>query len=219
LFEYFPLNAKIILRNSGNKYVDKKTSRVYTCFIDFLQDRIMVFFERRLSSGFFTGMLSCFITFTVVLNVIFSAVTVNDAIKLNQVSVIQKDIFATVFFISDAVGKIGLDIVGKVISQKDAGQNDASGAEQTGKKHANDGIVQPHFDRDFKFLKSQIFIGILNDAVPAVNLKVVDKHRTCAFFIFYFMLMLLFFTSVKNAYDFINNKITRIYLLLKPAEY
>jgi len=131
----------------------------------------------------------------------------NDTVKINEVAGIQKDVFATVFFISDAVGKIGLGLAGKIIPQNNTGRTDNPQPKQPAANTSNDGIFQPHFDKDFKVLKSYVS-DYRFDCVPnSVSLQFYDKHRTCFLSLFYLMIMLLFFISVKNAYDSVYNKI------------
>ncbi|MDD5021478.1 MAG: hypothetical protein PHR82_04980 [Endomicrobiaceae bacterium] len=175
----------------------------------------MVFFKHVSSNIFFARMLSCFIAFAVILNIVFSSFAVSNQINFNEVSNIQKDVFSTVFFVSGAVSKIGMDIFAKIIPQQKNKQNDNTKSKQPITNTSNDNILQPNFDRNTKML-SHFNIPWLVYADSAVDLKFYDKHRMCSFVVVYFILMLLFFTSVKNVYDSVNNKIIKIYSA-KPA--
>ncbi len=52
--------------------------------------------------------------------------------------------------------------------------------------------------------------------VPEVKLKIFCHERMCRTVIFYFIVMMLFFVSVKNVYDSIAYEFVRIYFK-KPA--
>lgn len=175
----------------------------------------MVFLKHISSNVFFSKILSCFIVFTVIFNVMFSALKINNQIDFNEVSNIQKDVFSTVFFVSDAVGKISRDILAKIVTQKTGQSSDNTKSKQPISNTSNDYILKPNFDKNNQVLKlcyamSFGYFGDLRD------LEFYDKHRTHGFVMVYFILMLLFFTSVKNVYDSVINKNIKIYSA-KPA--
>jgi len=175
----------------------------------------MVFFKNISSNNFFTKFLGCFVVSALVFNIMFSTLKINNQIDFNEVSNIQKDVFSTVFFVSDAVSKISRDILSKIVAQKNGQPADRKKTKHSVSDTANDFVLKPNFEKSNQVLN---FFSAVWFAY-SVNFKVLefnDKHRTQGFVVFYFMLMLLFFTSVKNMYDSFNNKNVKIYYL-KPA--
>lgn len=175
----------------------------------------MVFLKHISSNLFFSKILSCFIIFAMIFNVMFSALKINNQIDFNEVSSIQKDVFSTVFFVSDAVSKISRDILAKIVTQKAGQPNDNTKSKQPLSNTSNDYILKPNFDNSNQVLKFcyEMSFGYLRNLL---DLEFYDKHRMYGFVVFYFILMLLFFTSVKNVYDSVNNKNIKIYSA-KPA--
>lgn len=175
----------------------------------------MVFLKHISSNVFFSKILSCIIIFAVIFNIMFSALKINNQIDFNEVSNIQKDVFSTVFFVSDAVSKISNDILAKIVTQKTGQPIDNTKSQQPVSNTSNDCVLKPNFDRNNQVLQFcyAMSFGYSKDLR---DLEFYDKHRMHGFVVFYFMLMLLFFTSVKNVYDSVNNKIIKIYSL-KPA--
>lgn len=175
----------------------------------------MVFFKNISSNIFFTKFFGCFVVFALVFNVMFSALKINNQIDFNEVSNIQKDVFSTVFFVSDAVSKISRDILSKIVAKKTAQPEDNTKSKHPVSDTSSDFVLKPNFEKSNQVLN---FFSAVWFAYP-VNFKVLefyDKHRMQGFVVFYFMLMLLFFTSVKNMYDSFSNKNVKIYYL-KPA--
>lgn len=172
----------------------------------------MLFFKHVSSNIFFTKILSFLVVFALVFNVMFSALKINNQIDFNEVSTIQKDVFSTVFFVSDAVSKISMDIISKIVAQKTAQPTDSTKSKHPASNTSNDFVLKPNFEKSSQILKffSAVWFGYF---VDLKKLEFSDKHRMQGFVVFYFMIMLLFFTSVKNMYDSFNNK--NIYL--KPA--
>jgi len=175
----------------------------------------MGFIKQMSANVFFIKMLSCFVTFVVFFNVMFSALKIDSQLDFNEVSNIQKDVFTTVFFISDAVAKIGMDMIWKITTQKDSQQGGNTKSKQPVSNTSNDFILQPNLDRSSQLLKICYCVSF-DCSESGIDLKFCDKHRICSPALVYFILMLLFFTSVKSMYDSVNNKIMKIYSL-KPA--
>ncbi len=175
----------------------------------------MVFFKNISSNIFFTKFLGCFVVFALVFNVMFSALKINNQIDFNEVSNIQKDVFFTVFFVSDAVSKISREMISKIVSQKTAQPADNTKSKHPVSDMSNDFGLKPNFEKSNQVLNffSAVWFAC---KVELEALEFYDKHRMHGFVVFYFMIMLLFFTSVKNMYDSFSNKNVKIYYL-KPA--
>lgn len=159
---------------------------------------------------FVRAAVCCLVSFAVAANIIFSSFMMDSNINFTQVSNMQKDVFSTLFFISDVLNKFTLDISGRIIPQKNS---DANPAQKKDKKQipvSNDGILQPNTEKTQSMVKEYNFLIFV--FLPAVlGLIFCGRHRMRRSVVIYFMAMMLFFASAKNTMDSFVYKFIKIY--------
>ncbi len=158
---------------------------------------------------FVRAAVCCLVSFVVAANIIFSSFIMDSNINFSEVSNIQKDVFSTLFFISDALSKFSSDISGRIVPQKNS---DANPVQKKHKKEipvSNDGVLQPNTVKENIIVENHNFLIFI---VPEIlSLTDYDRHRMCLLLVIYFMAMMLFFASVKNASGSFAYKFIKIY--------
>ena len=150
------------------------------------------------------------LTFFIIFNCVFSSVCINfDSNDFSQFSIIQKDVFSAVFFVSNAIEKINFSLTSKIVAN-----NTEKSCPQK-----NENKTLPYSNSDFIITVSQIQNEFLkmqynqNENVVAYNNLLYD-FKTALYYSFYnfydktfcfIVMILLFFASIKKLYDSILN--------------
>lgn len=158
---------------------------------------------------FIRAAVCCLVSFAVAANIIFSSFMIDSNINFTEVSNVQKDVFSTLFFISDVLNKFTSDISGRIIPQKNSDTNPMQKKDKKQMPVSNDGILQPSTEKTHSMVKDHNFLIFI--FLPAVLGLMFYSHRMRRSVVIYFVAMMLFFASAKNMIDSFMYKFIKIY--------